>query len=142
MAGDSHPWRELQHSVKFFDCRDGRLGAWDPDTGTIWIARGLKQAERRCTLTHESIHAERGDEPGATAWHDRKQERAVEIETARRLIPLHSLTGAMLWTDDLHELAEHLWVDVDVLRDRLDNLTDDENEHIEARLYAAERWIA
>jgi Zn-dependent peptidase ImmA (M78 family) len=118
------------------------MGAWDPDTGTIWIAHGLSQAERRSTVTHESVHAERGDEACCTEWHESKQERLVNEAAARRLIPTAKLVDALLWTLDESELAEDLWVDLDTVRTRLATLTAAEKADIDLRLRAAERNIA
>jgi hypothetical protein len=33
----------------------------------IWLCRTLTQAERRCTLTHELVHRERGPVPADPA---------------------------------------------------------------------------
>lgn len=137
-----HPWRRVAHPVRFGHLEGGRLGAWDPETGTIWIAHGLTQAERRSTLAHEQIHAERADEACASPWHEAKVERLVEREAARRLISLDALVLEMLWTQNLHDLAEALWVDETTLQARLDGLTTQEHGELERRLFDAERWIA
>ena len=95
--------------------------------------------ERRSTLAHELIHAERGDESCCSSWHEGKQERAVDELAARALISLDRLAEALRWSLDEHELAEDLWVDVATVRTRLDRLSPTEKDYIEGRLWAAER---
>ena len=63
--------------------RDFRLlGAWEADTGTIYIREGLPSPERECVLAHELEHAIRGDagpqSPETEAW--------IDIEVARRFV--------------------------------------------------------
>ena len=58
------------------------LGAWEADTGTIYIREGLPSPERECVLVHELEHAIRGDvgpqPPEVEAW--------IDIEVARRFV--------------------------------------------------------
>lgn len=58
------------------------LGAWEADTGTIYIREGLPSPERECVLAHELEHAIRGDagpqSPETEAW--------IDIEVARRFV--------------------------------------------------------
>ena len=105
----------------------------------IVLRGGLTQAERRSTLAHELVHAERGDEPCCSPELDARQERVVEQLAARRLIPLDALVAALMWAQDDHELADELWVDVDTVRSRREGLTLQERVEIEKRLWAAER---
>lgn len=84
---------------------------------TIVMQRKQSQVERRTTLTHELIHHERGDDRC-----DGRDEEYVRQETARRLITLDSLADALRWSTDVHEMADHCWVDVDVMLTRLDHL--------------------
>ena len=122
--------------MKFGHLEDGCLGAWDPETGTIWLAHGLTQTERRSTLAHEMVHAERGDEPCGYELADHKQERSVDRIASRRLIQLEHLAEALAWAQDEWEVAEALWVDVDTVRTRIEHLTEDERDHIERRIAA------
>ena len=58
------------------------LGAWEADTGTIYIREGLSSPERECVLAHELEHAIRGDvgpQPPETEAH-------IDIEVARRFV--------------------------------------------------------
>ena len=107
----------------------------------IVLADDLTQAQRRCTLAHELVHAERGDISCCSDWHANKQERRVDQLAARRLIGLDQLIDALLWGDDERELAEVLWVDVETVRARLSGLTEVEKQIIEERLWAAERLL-
>ena len=58
------------------------LGAWEADTGTVYIREGLPSPERECVLAHELEHAIRGDvgpqSPEVEAW--------IDIEVARRFV--------------------------------------------------------
>ncbi|VXB25968.1 conserved hypothetical protein [Arthrobacter sp. 9V] len=85
----------------------------------IWLDRALNQVERRCTLTHELVHIERGH----TSCQPTAVEKAVRVETARRLICLDDLAKQLAWSRSLTELAEELWVTEGVLLDRLTSLT-------------------
>jgi Zn-dependent peptidase ImmA (M78 family) len=134
-----NPYRALAAlGVDFFVERldDDIMGYYDHDERTVRMARGLLETERRCTAAHEYVHAVRGDEPACTAWHERKQERAVDNVAARLLIPFEELTRAVSWSDDLHEIADDLWVDVDTLTGRLRGLHPNERSLL-ARCRAA-----
>lgn len=58
------------------------LGAWEAETGTIYIRESLEGVERACVLAHELEHAYRGDvgpqSPEVEAW--------IDIEVARRFV--------------------------------------------------------
>ncbi len=123
--GSWHPWRVLRdhHGDVVVSCRYGLpdriMGLQLGDR--IWLSRILTQAERRCTLTHELVHRERGpvpEDPLAAA----REERVVEEISARRLITLDALVDGLRWTRQPHELAERLWVDEPTLDVRLDTL--------------------
>ena len=135
-----HPWQVARAAL--IDVRREKLevaGAWDPDQpDIIWLDQDLGQAGRRSTLTHELIHRQRGDEAGCTPWHDRHQERRVDFEAARQLIPLDAFVDALLWGQDEHELADELWVDVATVRARIEGLSTNEFRLIDERLWAAE----
>ena len=84
----------------------------------------LTQAERRCTLAHELVHLERGDDGHcATAWHESKQEALVHQLAARRLIRTEDLALALILHEHLTLQAEELWVDEWTLRTRLAGLS-------------------
>lgn len=115
---------------------DPEMGRWIPATDTILLDDRLTQTERRCTLVHELVHRMRGDLPGLPDWMLEHQERECEKRAAKLLIPLGNLFDALLWCVDEHEdeVADHLWVDVATLRDRLRHLTDQERHDLIVRL--------
>ncbi len=139
-----HPWRLLRtrHPDVEVSCRyqlpDRLMGV--QYGRRILLCRTLTQAERRCTLTHELVHRERGPvptDPAAAA----AEERTVDRIAARRLITLGSLVDGLRWTRDPHQLAEHLWVDVPTLRVRMSGLDAVEVAELENRLDGEWLWI-
>ena len=88
------------------------------DGEQIWLHDRLLQVERRCALTHEQVHLERG-----TQCVDGKEEQRVRRITAERLIALDDLIPAAQWSADVAEMADTLWVTEDVLRDRIAGLS-------------------
>lgn len=107
----------------------------------IYIDRVLGQAARRCALTHEIVHLERGPVP-----RDERlaaiEERIVSALAAQRLITLPALTEALMWVapDNQYDLAEELWVDTPTLRIRLSTITSAERAHINAALETRVPW--
>lgn len=137
MSGMWHPWRALSRRPDIslrWHAAPGRLGSWCERTRTVTLHPGQSQAERRSSLSHEMIHAERGHAGPCTGT----VERQVDAEAARRLISDDALVDALLWSQDEHELAEELWCDVATVRARLADLTDAEKDTIERRIAARE----
>lgn len=132
-----HPWRTLRALAHVtLHWHDGGPAGWTHfESATISLRRGMTQVERRCTLTHELEHIERG--PAVRGYAD-DEERAVRENAARRLISFPRLVDAMLWSGDEYELADELWVDVGTVRDRLTTLSDDEGRELLRRLDEAE----
>lgn len=129
-----HPWRALRHlpevRLEWQDV-DHEMGHYDFAADCITITSGMTQAERRCTLTHELIHRERGP----VAEHLREKEEAIVRDlTARRLIPLHALMEAIMWSYNELEMSEELWVDEGIVRDRLAGLDPIEVAQVEHEL--------
>jgi hypothetical protein len=106
----------------------------------IWLCRRLDQAARRCTLTHEIVHLERGAVPKDARGRAR-EERTVSAKAALRLITLDALIDGLRWTRDLEQLAEHLWVDVPTLEARMAALDPVEVAELENRLNGEWLWI-
>lgn len=136
-----HPWRHLgthyPHVAVEHVELPGRL--WGLTDGTrIWLCRLLDQAARRCTLTHEIVHLERGPVPADDRGRIR-EERAVSVEAARRLICLDALADALRWTRDPDQLADALWVDVPTIQTRMANLDPVEVAQLEHQL--GDLWI-
>ena len=138
-----HPWRHIaqRHPHIRVTCDyvlpEHRRGLWT--TEGIYLDRRLTQAGRRCTLTHEIIHLERGEVPNHP-YFAAYEEHVVEVLTARTLIALPQLVDAALWTQHPYELADELWVDVDTLLTRVQHLTREERTTIIRELAERQPW--
>ncbi len=133
-----HPWRRLRDLTEVrleWQDTDDEWGHYDFARDCVVIATGMTQAERRCTLTHELIHRERGPVPPHL---QEKEEEIVRDLTARRLIGMAELAEAMLWSYDEFEIAEELWVDEPTVTDRLRNLSAHESRFLRDELYKRE----
>ncbi|TXI62213.1 hypothetical protein [Mycolicibacterium mageritense] len=139
-----HPWRALRdhHNDVDVSCRyrlpDHIMGL--QRGARIWLCRTLTQAERRCTLTHELVHRERGPvptDPAAAA----REERVVDEIAARRLITFGQLADGLRWSRQPRELAEHLWVDEPTLHTRMATLDPLEVADLEHHLDGDWLWI-
>lgn len=97
---------------------DGVMGFCEPERRTIWIDLQTNGAARRCTIVHELLHALRGDMDD-----DSDAEQIVQVETARRLVPLRALRDLLAGPGTLAGIAAALNVDEDVLDTRLRTLT-------------------
>jgi hypothetical protein len=135
-VGQYDPWHDL--AVNWPDV-EVRI---EPMTGTllgvlaypvIVLRAGTSAAQRRCTLTHEIVHLERGvDDCGL--WTSR-EEQQVHREVARRLIPIASLIGAVRNLGagvELGQLAQALDVDRETARIRIDLLSLAERAKLDA----------
>lgn len=107
---------------------DGVKAYYYPAIDTIVLDERLSNAEKRCALMHELVHRAMQDDCDLPDHLDIAQERRCREHTARMLIDIFDLGDALSWSEDLHEQAEHLVVDVETLTDRLDPraLTEDE----------------
>jgi hypothetical protein len=114
---------DLPLSIRTAPLGAGVMGLWDERTRTVWLDRDLSEVERRCTLVHELVHAERGDVPCGHASLDARQERRVDREAAWRLVPIDALVAAVRWSSDAREVAAMLDVDLDTLRTAIDGLS-------------------
>lgn len=129
-----HPWRRLRAlrddvEVIWAPQPPGRLAA--TDGRVIYMDPRMSQVQRRCAAAHETAHIDLGHVKGCTG----KEEQAARALAARRLVAMPQLLAAYQWAEELEEVADELWVTLDVLRDRLDNLTQDERDELVA-LYA------
>src|SRR6478735_3992547 len=119
----------MQHDiiVRIGTLGGGVMGLWDEVTRTLWLDADLTPAERRSTLAHELVHAERGDVPCGDQVLDARQERWVEKEAACRLVGWEALSDAARWSGgDAREIADLLGVDVETVRVRFEVLTPQE----------------
>lgn len=120
-----HPWRALRklaHIDLIWTRLDVDVLALTDGRRRIWMDPRQSQAQRRSTIAHELAHIELGHVDGCTG----REERQARVLAATRLIRLEHLAEALKWTRNVHELAEELWVDVETLTDRIENLTADE----------------
>lgn len=106
-------------------------GLYDAVTHTIWLDSALTRVERRCTLAHELVHAERRDVRIADPVLNGRQEIVVHREAARRLISVDQLAEAIVWAVEARELAECLDVDLPTLQARLETLNARERGYLE-----------
>ncbi|MDB2193335.1 hypothetical protein [Mycobacteroides abscessus] len=92
----------------------------------IWVCKSLTGFEREATLAHELVHQERGIFGLRDPLERAAEEREVEAITARRLIPLRDLIGAVFAcpNGDIGSWAQRLAVDVWLVRVRLLTLTE------------------
>ncbi|MCW2300678.1 hypothetical protein [Rhodococcus erythropolis] len=140
-----HPWRVLRDFYPGMNVTCSRelsgdtFGRWH-DEG-LEICSTLDQAERRCTLTHEIVHLERGPVPDDERLAQR-EEKIVDCITARRLISLEQLIDALVWNRHrvTSETAEELWVDLPTLLNRVQNLKDSERRYIDQELARRQPW--
>lgn len=122
-----HPWRILRTdwahvAVEHTDELPPGRRADTNGIDEIRMRHRLLQVERRCSLTHELIHLERGDTGACSP----AVEADVNREAARRLIPWEQILGAVRWARSEEELADELWVTVKILRARAETLHADE----------------
>lgn len=140
-----HPWRHLSclahitvRWTRDDEELDGALGWFYLDRDEIVMDDRQTQVQRRSTLAHELVHAERRDEPCGSLILDWRQELAVSQLAARRLIPIRALGEALAWAADVDEAADELWVDADTLRVRLAHLHPAERAYLKRRLEETE----
>lgn len=116
-----HPWRTFRNLVDWTlhwaDLPEGLLGYTNFATKTVVLTTGMTQAERRCTIAHETEHIRRGLAGGCGG----AEEIAIDRNVARQLLPdFEKVVDAMAWHHFNVELAaEELWVDVPILEMRL-----------------------
>lgn len=140
-----HPWRHAAENYPevVINCHrelpDRVWGMTSFSLRKIWLCKRLRQVHRRCTLTHELIHLERGPLPADPKLAAR-EERIVDELASRRLIELSHLIDGLRWTRDPAELADALWVDMPTLRTRLATLDPVETAEMEHALGDEYLW--
>jgi uncharacterized protein DUF955 len=136
LAARYHPWRDLRDNWPQVEVR---IEAMTGDLlgelryPVIALRAGTSAAQRRCTLTHELVHLERGVRD-CGRWAAR-EELSVQAEVARRLVPTPLLVAAIRETGgtaDLAALAALLEVDTETLELRLRLVTKTERARIRA----------
>lgn len=112
-------------------------GVCDFQNKRIVLDVDLLEVEARCTLAHELLHAIRGPVPANPVLAAR-EERQIERQAARGLIPLGALIEALKWSRRPSEVAEALGVDEDMLGARVDGLDACELQKVEEAISA---WL-
>jgi hypothetical protein len=134
------PWLDLQQNwpqvrVVVEAMSGDLLGEVRDDGRLIALRAGTSAAQRRCTLTHELVHLERGL-LDCGPWSQR-EELLVHSTVALRLIPPAALVAALRdlgGADDLPALAQQLEVDSETLRLRLSRLSSPERRMLRRAL--------
>lgn len=136
-----HPWRRLRDlaHIQLLWHEGGVMGETDFAAQTISLRRGLNQAERRSTVLHECLHAERGPVPMGLAS---KEEQQVRKLSAQLLLPsVRAIADAYIANlGDLQATADELWVDVATLRIRLEHMTHPAERAYMKRRLEQETW--
>ena len=120
------PWRDLLENWPDVQVRVAPLAGrllGELRYPLITLRADSSAAQRRCTLAHELLHLERGVRE-CGPWAER-EERIIEAEAARRLVPLDALICALrcLGDEDQGRLAVALDVDTQTLQARLGDLS-------------------
>jgi hypothetical protein len=132
-----HPWRRFSElsewALQWAELPAGVMGLTCHRTRTVTLALGMSQAERRCTIAHETAHIIRGP----VAPHEAgPEELAIDRGVAKLLMPsLGRVTDAMVRAGGhLETAADELWVDDYLLQVRLGSLTGRERVCLDRRL--------
>lgn len=132
-----HPWRTFRDltewTLRWEPLAEGVWGETCFDSQTVTLTLGMNQAERRCTIAHETEHILRGPPPaGLEAWEDELVDRRV----SRLLLPdTRDVGEALAWSrGGIHEAAHELWVDEFILQSRLRYLLPSERDLLQRRL--------
>lgn len=120
-----NPWGTLRHFAHIaiiWTRPHSNLPAATDGHRRIWIDPKLNRVERRCALTHELLHLQRGH----TGCQPQSIERSIELEAARLLVRFQDLQQHASWALSLAELAEDLMVTEAVLINRFQTLDGDQ----------------
>lgn len=138
MTGElHHPWRVFSRltdwKLEWGELPDGKYGHTCHETQKVTIALGLSQAERRCTIAHETQHILRGPVPEHL---EMREELLVDRLAARLLVPsMRTLVDALVWAHGgVEDAADELWVDDLMLSVRLSALWKRERDYLNRRL--------
>jgi hypothetical protein len=132
-----HPWRRFGElsdwSLRWAELPPGVMGLTCHDARTVTLALGMSQAERRCTIAHETEHILRGPVPAHVAA---REELLIDRTVAGLLMPsLRGVTDAIVRAGGhLETAADELWVDDYLLQVRLGCLSDRARARVRLRL--------
>lgn len=135
------PWQHLRRlahiNLRWTDDDvelDGAHAWYYVERDEILMDSRLTQRERRSVLGHELAHAIGKDRPCGVEVLDSIQELRADRWAARRLIDIRVLAEALAWSENLDEVAEELWVTLDLLEVRLAHLHPSERAYLIRRL--------
>jgi hypothetical protein len=132
-----HPWRRFsaltEWTLGWAELPPGVMGLTCHRTRTVTLAVGMSQAERRCTIAHETEHILRGP---VAAHEVAREELLIDRRVSRLLLPdVRQVGDALVWSDGrVDAAADALWVDDYLLQSRLASLTDAERAYVGGRL--------
>lgn len=96
--------------------KNGLCGFYYEPLRTVVIDYTMDEAQQRCTLCHELIHARHNDSRCGSIRD--KSERRARRETALRLIsPIQYASIEEIYPDDMFHMASELDVTLQVLKD-------------------------
>ena len=139
-AAPHHPWRRFaaltEWSLTWSELPPGVMGFTCHRTQIVTLALGMSQAERRCTIAHETEHILRGP---VGVQEQAREEVMVDHTVARLLIPsVDELVDAMARAGGhVETAADDLWVDEYLLEVRLASLTQLQRARLGQRLTEA-----
>lgn len=132
-----HPW-QIFSTLTDWTLRWRRLpdGVWGEtcwETRTVTLTVGMNQAERRCTIAHETMHVLRGE---VAPHRELAEELLIDRHVSRLLMPsMSQVVDAMIWAHGDYEVAsEELWVDPIMLEVRLSALRSRERAYYRQRM--------
>jgi hypothetical protein len=133
-----HPWRVFGtysdwKLIWTDDLPEGRWGLTVHSAKLVLMATHLDQAERRCTIAHETQHIVRG---AHSADQTLREELIINRRVGRLLVPsVRRIGHALAWHQaDYEKAAWDLWVDEQTLDVRLASLTGRERQHLDEQL--------
>lgn len=132
-----HPWQVFgglsDWQLRWEQLPSGTWGQTCFATKTVTLTLGMNQAERRCTIAHETQHVLRG--PVAPAA-EMREELLIDRSVSRLLLPsMRQVVDALVWArGDYEQASEELWVDPLMLEVRLSALWSRERDYYRRRM--------
>lgn len=138
LSNDSYdPWQELADlNLEIEVCSDmppGLLGEYDHDFLLVRLREGMPTRQLNSVLAHELSHARHGDVRTDCRRVNLRQEQRADREAALRMVGVDALASALAVHDRLSAIAVELRVSDDLLRTRLQLLTQEERQLLARR---------
>lgn len=124
------------------DLPAGERGRLYPTLSVILLDRRLGQAELRCTLAHDLAHWILDHDTCTDRRSGSRTEREAEHFAARWLVDLEQYVRAMRWGVNDHEIADELWIDLDLLTAWRECMTDEERAYVAQHQADEQSWGA